>query len=464
GYHNTSFELDSVRKGVQDYVIKDQVTRHLLVQVILHAVERQRLKDENKTLMDQFERLSLLDSNTELLNRRGLEKIFSREIAWLQKNHSILPAILLDLDDFKQVNDLFGYTVGDEVLRQIAHKLLAALRATDYVFRIGGDEFMVLLPGTPAADSVQVAEKIRLAISEKPIQVGSEKIEMTASLGLIQVNEHTGSVENLIARAHDVLSLGKEEGKNRVSSVLKEENSVVTPHKLIDEILDQVRSGKSFYVVKQPIFRLKDKHVIGYEFLSRSSVEVFKNPGDFFRLGSEYNILGIVDHHCFRNCIRTAAELTSGIKKHINVYPSTLVEIGAKYLLDEFPPEANLRDFCIEISEELIVANPANLIKPIQELRRSGLAIAIDNVAFGKSSLESLVLLEPDMVKVDKKWIIGLSKDKDRMRALERMLKVARALETTIIAEGIETQEDLKVLKSLGISHGQGFLLATPAE
>ncbi|MBI4394723.1 MAG: diguanylate cyclase, partial [Candidatus Omnitrophica bacterium] len=207
GYHNTSFELDSVRKGVQDYVIKDQVTRHLLVQVILHAVERQRLKDENKTLMDQFERLSLLDSNTELLNRRGLEKIFSREIAWLQKNHSTLPAILLDLDDFKQVNDLFGYTVGDEVLRQIAHKLLAALRATDYVFRIGGDEFMVLLPGTPAADSVQVAEKIRLAISEKPIQVGSDKIEMTASLGLIQVNEHTGSVENLIARAHDVLSL-----------------------------------------------------------------------------------------------------------------------------------------------------------------------------------------------------------------------------------------------------------------
>ncbi len=462
GYRDTSFELDSVRKGIQDYVIKDQVTRHLLVQVILHAIERQRLKQENKNLLDQFERLTLLDPITELLNRRGLQKIFSREIAWLKKNNTTLPAILLDLDDFKRVNDTFGYVVGDEVLKHVAAELLNTLRATDYVFRIGGDEFVILLPQTHMADAVKVAEKIRLAISKKPIQVGADRIEITASLGLTQMSEKVRTVEELLSKAHHVLSQGKQEGKNRVSSSIESGEFYNGERQLLDEILEKIRDAKSYYVVKQPIIRLKDTKTVGYEFLSRSSVDVFKNPGDFFRLGSEYNVLNVVDYHCFQNCVKASNQLSGGIRRHVNLYPATLVEIGAKHLLEEFPSESKLQDFCIEISEELMMGNPQNLVQPIQDLKRSGLIIAIDNVAFGKNTLECLVALEPDVVKVDKKWAIGIAKDKSRIGALERFLKVVHTLEAEIIAEGIETEEDLNLLKSIGVHYGQGFFLGAP--
>ncbi len=461
GYNDT-FELDSVRSGAQDYVVKDQATRHLLVQTILRAIERQHLKQENRVLIDQLERIVLLDPLTELLNRRGLQKILSREIAWVRRNGSTLLVILLDLDDFKQVNDQFGYAVGDEVLKHIAEKLSKTLRTTDYISRVGGDEFVILLPQTHFADGMKVAEKIRLTVSERPVEMGSNKIKLTASLGLIKADEEINTVEVLLTKAHYALARSKQQGKNCVSSAFSAGHVGGAQSELLDKVVETLKNGKAYHVVKQPLLRLDDLQIVGYEFLSRSSVEVFKNPIDFFRLGLEYNILSLIDYHCFKNCINAAGQLPPGLKRHINLYPSTLTEIGAEHLLKEFLKESTLPDFCIEISEELIVGDPANFVKAISEFRKAGLRIAIDDIGFGRSSLEILVVLEPDVAKIDKKLVIGIAKDKGRIRALGRLLKVVHTLEAEAIAEGIETEEDLNVLKSLGVGYGQGFLFGKP--
>jgi len=177
---------------------------------------------ENKMLTDQLERLTLLDPLTELFNRRGLQKMLHRETAWVHRTGEELLAILLDLDDFKQVNDTYGYTVGDEVLKQIAGKLVSTLRATDSVARIGGDEFVILLPRTRSDDGANVAERIRLAVSERPFQVNSNEIKVTASLSLIQLGSKANTVETLLNQASDVLVRGKHEGKNRIHADLKD--------------------------------------------------------------------------------------------------------------------------------------------------------------------------------------------------------------------------------------------------
>lgn len=462
GRSNTPSERNLIQSEAQDYIVKDQATQPLLVQAILHAIERHHLKHDNKALTDKLERIVLLDPLTELLNRRGLQKVFSREIASLRRNGSTLLAILLDLDDFKQINDVFGYAIGDEVLKNVADKLSKTLRATDYISRVGGDEFVILLPQTHFADGMKVAEKIRLTVSEKPVEMGSNKIKLTASLGLIKADEAINTVEVLLSKAHNALARSKQEGKDCVNSTFSTDDADGTPHQLLDEIVGTLKSGKPYHVVKQPLLRLSDRQIVGYEFLSRSSIEVFKNPIDFFRLSLEYNILSLVDYHCFRNCVKAASQLPSGLKRHINLYPSTLTELGAEHLLEEFPKESKLSDFYIEISEELLVGDPANFVTAINELRRTGLRVAIDDIGFGRSSLESLVVLEPDVAKIDKKLVIGIARDKGRIRALERLLKVVHVLEAEAIAEGIETEEDLKVLKSLGVGYGQGFLFGKP--
>lgn len=218
GHDDTNFELDMVRKGAQDYLLKDQVTRHLLIRVVLHAIERQRLKKENETLAAQMEKLALLDPLTELFNRRGLQRVLSREIAWARRAGLSLLAMLLDLDNFKQINETFGYTTGDEVLVQVTQRLAHALRATDYIARVGGDEFIILLPQTSLADGLAVAERARSAVSNQPIAVGSNQLQVTTSLGIDTVPDGTSTVHELLDRLNPLLAWGKQEGKNRLNA------------------------------------------------------------------------------------------------------------------------------------------------------------------------------------------------------------------------------------------------------
>ncbi len=208
GYSDFSFELDSVRRGIQDYVVKDQVTRHLLVRAILHAVERHRLEQENKMLLDQLERVTLIDPLTELFNCRGLEKILPREIAWRKRHHSSLLALLVDLDNFKAVNDVLGHLRGDKILIKVGNEIANALRTTDYLFRIGGDDFILLLPETKFSDGLKVGKKICRAISA--IQLGAGELKLTANIGLTEVEEPTTSVEEMIKNAHRSLQQAKQ--------------------------------------------------------------------------------------------------------------------------------------------------------------------------------------------------------------------------------------------------------------
>ena len=462
GYNDYSFELEMVRKGIQDYVIKDQVTRQLLTRVILHAIERQRLKRENEALMGQLERLALLDPLTEFLNRRGLQKTLSREIEWVRKSKFPLLAVLLDLDDFKRVNDAFGHAVGDRVLKEVSHAFLKTLRTTDYVARIGGDEFVILLPQTSMLAGLKLAERIRLAIAETSIDVGADKIQVTASLGLAEVFQENNTVEALLSKMHEALAQSKRKGKNRISSDGAGAKSGVGQGRLLEQVLETMKDGKSYRVVKQPIFRLKDLTVSGYEFLSRSSVEPFETPEDFFKTCLEFNSLGFVDQLCFRNCVAQANKLPQGIKKHINLYPATLLSVSPDQLLSAFPKGAQLSDFCVEIGEELIPGDSSALLQNSDKLKQAGLTIAIDDVGFGKSSLESLVILEPHFVKIDKRLVIGIADDRSHLRVLERLLEVIHTLGAQVIAEGIEREEDLKVLQSLGVEYGQGFLWGQP--
>ncbi|HKX46633.1 MAG TPA: EAL domain-containing protein, partial [Planctomycetota bacterium] len=227
--------------------------------------------------------------------------------------------------------------------------------------------------------------------------------------------------------------------------------------------LDALRSGAGLRSVRHGIQRLAGDHVVGYEFLARSSVEPFGLPVDFFRLAFESNVLTLVDHHCFRLALEASRGLAPDLSAHLNVFPSTLIDVPTAHLIESFPTERPAETYCVEISEQQIIGDPSYLVGPVCALRRHGVRIAVDDVGFGRSCLESLVLLEPDVVKIDRRCVQGVARDPDQRRSLERLLKVSDTLDAKVVAEGVESREDKGVLEDLGVELGQGYLWGHPA-
>jgi diguanylate cyclase (GGDEF)-like protein len=184
--------------------------------------QRARVKLEQalaaaQRVIADLERLASVDTLTSLLNRRGLEAALTRETARRRRTGEPLAAVLIDCDDFKRVNDSRGHSVGDQVLRQVARRLQKALRPSDHLGRIGGDEFLVLLPDTGAADALRVAQRLRRAVGARPLRGPSGAVELTVSLGLALLANGDAALEDVVARTDASLHRSKCRGKNRLS-------------------------------------------------------------------------------------------------------------------------------------------------------------------------------------------------------------------------------------------------------
>lgn len=462
---------DILSKGAQDYLVKGQLNYAILTRTILHAIERHKIRHEHLSMAHELrmanarlEKLVFSDPLTGLINRRGLQDSLSREIQRSSRGREELLALILDLDNFKQINDQLGHAVGDIVLKDIAKSLLRCVRVTDYVSRIGGDEFLILMPDTRFAEGARLAEKIRRTLAESPAPLSMGPIfRITGSFGLLRVSPDTLSIDELLAQTHHVLKHSKQMGKNQISygSTREEVENGYTGQ--VANILQSLRSGEQFRALRQPIFDLKKMKPVGYEFLSRFTGAGLEMPDDFFRVALENNILTTVDSQCLKNCVALGSTLPKQFKQHVNLFPSTLIDVPARSLIDIFARASTEAEYCIEISEQQIIGDPTYLSEPVLALKDAGIEIAIDDVGFGRSSLESLILLEPDVVKIDKKWVIGISKNSGAERSIKRLKKLTDVLNSELVAEGIETEEDMKALISLGVKFGQGYFLGRPS-
>ncbi len=457
-----SAALEAVNHGAQDYLVKGELNGSFFLRTIRHAIERQRIRIQLNETNARLEQLALIDPLTNLLNRRGLQQILSGHFQRSRMGSDTL-ALLVDLDDFKLINDTLGHAVGDVVLKEIAQRVKSSLRATDHAARIGGDEFLLLLPETRMAEGIRVAEKVRLAIAGSPIVLSTtaSPAKVTASLGLVVVNPSISSIDELLVATHAALAKSKRAGKNQVSYEMRETRGFAQPNlRLIQSQLLET----PFRTLQHSIYNLYDGTVVGCEFLSRSLVHHFEQPDDFFRVSLENNILTSVDHECFKTCLNASQSIPGHVRRHFNLFPSTLLDIPTEHLIQEIKAvQKNATPCCIEISEQQIIGDPSYLVGPVEALKEAGILIAVDDVGFGRSCFESLILLEPNIIKIDKGCVTNVAKDKARARSLSRILNVAKVLETEVIAEGIESEEDLNVLKQLGVTFGQGFFLDKPS-
>lgn len=471
GLDSDELAIAAVRKGAEDYLVKGEINSRLLLRVVHHAVDRHRIKEKLASVTERLresnlrlETMALLDPLTELYNRRGLQQSLRRELQILSREGGKLMVLFLDIDDFKKINDSLGHPVGDVLLKEIAKKIRDSVRATDHVARIGGDEFILLLPKTPFKEGLSLAERLRTAISNTTLVISErESIRITASFGLAKVPPYTASVDDLLAISDPFLRQSKNEGKNRISYPPPLEAEEYTQSPTSGHMTELMRLGHDFFSLKQPIVRLSDQSLMGYEFLSRFKNDVIHMPDEFFRVAMENNILPLVDHHCFRSCVYAATGLPPQMRRHINLFPATIIDVAAEEFIEKLSESCPAQSYCLEISEQQILGDSSHLIVPVEEFKRCGVSIAIDDVGFGNTCLESLILLEPDVIKLDKKYVRGIAQDLHVERSLRRVLKVAEDLGAEVIAEGIETREDFDRLKEIGVKYGQGYYLGKPA-
>jgi diguanylate cyclase (GGDEF)-like protein len=462
----------TMKIGAHDYLRKSSLDPKTFVQSLKHAVDMMRVEEALKDVTlrlevatSRLETLANVDALTEVLNRIGLERALQSEFSRAQRQGWNLVAALLDCDDFDRINASLGHAVGDVVLREISGRLRDTLRPTDHIARIGSDQFLMLLPDTRLAEGMLVAEKVRLAVADSPLRLATETIRVTASLGVLALPYDFCSIEEVLSLCRLAVRESKMLGKNRVSISEKDKKEHEPNREALTDLTDLLRKGDCFRAVSMPIFKLDEEKVVGYEILSRGPSGAFEMPDDLFRISVENNLLTIVDLRCLKTCLASCVlpKYDQKARFHVNLFPSTIIDTPIDRLMTLFPDDGVAREYCVEISEQQFIGDPAYLRDHVLSLKERGILVSIDDVGFGRSSLESLIILEPDIVKIDRKYVTGIASEPSKARLLKRLVKVVNSLGADVIAEGIEEREELEMLVDIGVPYGQGWYWGKPA-
>jgi len=371
--------------------------------------------------------------------------------------------MLVDCDDFKGINDTLGYAMGDAALVIVANTLKTTLRPQDRVGRVGGDEFLVLLPATRPTEATLVGQRLLQELSVAALPAALRERKLTVSIGVDRVPIEASTIEEVIAAAAAPLKVAKNRGKRRVSIG----GSTYMRDVVVDEghdISAVLSDARCLRVASQGIVRMADGAVVANELFVRGPRGDLEQPSVLFALASSSNSLISFDLNCLRASMAARAKLVKSTRCHVNIHPQTLIGVSLSTIFDIIGRPLYPHELCIEVSEQQLVGSPMRLRDCRIALRARGIDVALDDVGFGHSSLEALIVLEPDIVKIDRRFVHGISKDAGRTRDLRRLAGVLQGLGAEVIAEGVEARSEIDALIPIGIEFGQGYFWEKPSE
>ncbi len=457
----TAGRQEARKAGAVECLDIDDLNADLWSRTLRYCRREVEVNRELARITARLDWLTHQDALTDLLNRKGLERVMSDELAACRRARRDLMVVLVDLDDFARINATLGHGVGDLVLVSAARRIIEAVGDGAKVGRCGTDRFVVVLPGADMKDGETVAEKIRLGISRDVMRAGDHTLTTTASLAVTAIAPDALSFDEVLAKAQFVLERGRQKGSNQVTrGVGPDEVPRIETVEAGPETIRAILRGDVLEVVSQPIVNLVDGRIVSREMLIRGPEGPLRRPDDLFRFCQERDILQALDLRCVKMCAE-AARRDGGGRYHVNILPATLLQTPVPELVRVLRNGVK-GHCCLEISEQQLLGDPSVLTGPVRELQDAGIDIAIDDVGFGNSCLEGLVMLQPQVMKIDKRMVSGLADDPDLRRSLNRLLLVGEVLGAEVVAEGVETTDDYRVLLDLGVRLGQGYLFGKP--
>jgi len=410
------------------------------------------------------------DPLTELINRRRFEEELESYLA-LARNFSVRGALFfLDLDLFKYVNDTLGHHAGDDLLRRVAGILRERLRETDVIARLGGDEFAVLLPYT-GEEAVVLAEQVLEALRQEMILGAGRSVTITGSIGITFFPDHGLKAEDLLAHADVAMYRAKEQGRNTYALFSAEgdwKEQMESKLSWERRLRDALRKDR-FSLHFQPILDLRSDVVTHHELLLRMVEEdgSLVMPGAFLGVAERYGLIYEIDRWVVREAIRLIAEhQRKGENRVFEVNlsgktlsdPDLLPMIQRELTANEVLP-GNL---VFEITETAAIHDLDQARRFIDAMKGLGCRFALDDVGAGFSSLYFLKHLAVDYIKIDGSFVRNLPHDPADQHLVKALVAVARELKRETIAEFVDSEETLRLLREYGVDYAQGFLIGRP--
>lgn len=424
-----------------------------------------------KRLQAQLSYLAHRDPLTGLFNRRRFEEELERRVRPREGERRQPSSLLwLDLDRFKEINDSLGHRAGDELLNAVAGVLRDSLREGDIVARIGGDEFAVLCVRTRSDEATAVARKLLQVLEQTTTVVAGQPLRVTASLGIASYPEHGLTAEELMARADLAMYRAKEEGRNtwRVYPTERsQEAELVSSLEWAQRIRSALEEGR-MRLHAQSIYELRSDRVYGCELLLRlADGERLIHPRAFLDTAERFSLMEEIHRWVVEEAMRHAAEhhrLGRPVRFAINLSGQAIAEERLLERIETAMREAGVEPGCLtfEITETAAITRIHEAKRFIQRLRELGCKFALDDFGVGFSSFYHLKHLPVDYLKIDGSFIRHLAEAPMDGRIVRAIVDIARSLGMATIAECVEDDVALRMLKDLGVDYAQGFHLERP--
>lgn len=432
-------------------------------ELIVSAIER-------KNSGEKLENLAKHDTLTGLANRYELETIADTNIAFATRHNQILAILSIDLDDFKNINDTFGHDLGDLLLKEVGIRLSKAIRQEDFVARMGGDEFIVILRGLREANEAGIVAQKILDLFKGPFDLRGHEVTSTTSIGIACYPIDGTNRVTLLKNADIAMYDAKNLGKNKYQFFTKELQEKRQKQLEMEKALQLAIGKNEFYLVYQPEFDINRK-IIGMEVLLR-----WENPDlglvptlEFITLAEDRGLILPIDRWVFQKATEQYqkwknAGLIRDFKLGINVsfrqFEHSNVSEELSLVIEKNSTQAN--NFELELTETAFIRNPEFVRSVVSDLTKKGFKVTIDDFGTGYSSLSYLKNLPIQRIKIGQNFTKSIGIEKNDEIIIEATIELAKKLNLEIIAEGVETEDQLQFLIAHGCTQFQGYYFSKP--
>jgi diguanylate cyclase (GGDEF)-like protein len=470
GLDDEALAVQALQQGAQDYLIKGQIETRGLLRALRYAIERKAMESAALEMARQMAHSAEHDFLTGLPNRMLLNDRIGRAVALAARKRNKVAVLFLDLDGFKHINDSLGHPIGDRLLQSVATRLVDCIRGSDSVSRQGGDEFVVLLLELDEAEDAAVTARRMLEAVAQPHCIDRHDLHVTASIGVSVYPDDGLDAETLIKNADTAMYQAKENGRRSFQFFKPAMNVRAVERQFIEEGLRRAVERGEFVLHYQPKINLTTGAITGAEALIRWTHPTRGpiSPADFIPVAEDCGLILPIGAWVLRQaCAQARAWMDAGLPLTSMAVNVSAMEFRNKNFLNglfAILAETGLDPSALELelTESVLMKQAAATATILQTLRKSGIQVAVDDFGTGYSSLSYLQKFPVDAVKIDQSFIRHISTAGADTTIVKAVIGMARGLKLRVIAEGVETLEELAFLRAYRCEEAQGYYFSRP--